>query len=603
MEKKNEFIWNDDNLIKPRCLKCFILFPIISKPEYYFSGLKYNLECNYCRYKDIIDLCEYLKFIKSNNIQIPLCSQCNQNPSTYINIWKHKYFCNNCINQNKIKDYKKLKNNFNSYYCKKHNKSFRFINNGEPYCEICYSNLNEHTSCGPLSHSYPVVYHKIRQNLENLKKDKIYIEKLITELKTKYPESENKKFKKDQKGQNDDEDDEFTFSDFNEYYHKEFLVNINSLIEFIEILLPNYNPSKLNENLSKSLELFIYYRKIADFNYEKYEKSESKWYFLYEYLYDYFNPFDVHCLDIDKNKIFQNKLKFEINNNSENIKNCVILKDGRIAGIIGKKICIFDIEKTINNTIKFDIVYNLDEEVNLIIELDNLNLFLSRCVYNNNKIYKIENNTLIKIKELDMGSIREIINLTKNRISISFGSWGYSVTIYDGYTLEEIKTLPTKDYPLSCCQVSNKEILALSILHECTIDFWSLEDYSLVFQIKNINPGIIMNYKKDKIICSSDSDYAFYVIDTNLFRVENIFKFKSPIKIFQNQAKIFNGYLFMNETITLLNNDTDNNKYFQFNSSENYSYLFKEDNIIINVLGKNELYNIKKENFFNLLNK
>ena len=45
-----------------------------------------------------------------------------------------------------------------------------------------------------------------------------------------------------------------------EYYNQEFLVKINTLIEFIEILLPNYSPKIYNENLSTTLELFIYYR-------------------------------------------------------------------------------------------------------------------------------------------------------------------------------------------------------------------------------------------------------------------------------------------------------------------------------------------------------
>ena len=74
------------------------------------------------------------------------------------------------------------------------------------------------------------MYYKIIQNLENLKKDKIYIEKLILEIKYKYFESEEKNLKKYY------DEDEYTFSDFNKYYNNEFLVNMNSIIEFIEIL-------------------------------------------------------------------------------------------------------------------------------------------------------------------------------------------------------------------------------------------------------------------------------------------------------------------------------------------------------------------------------
>ena len=228
MVDKNEFIWNDDNLIKPRCLKCFILFPQLNESENYQDGLKYNLYCDYWRYKKTIDLNEYLKVIKSNNTQIPLCSICSQNPSTYINSWKQTYFCDNCIEQNNIKDYKKLKYNLNSYYCKKHNKSFKFSNNGKLYCEICYSNFEEKTNYDPISHSYPILYHKVKNNLNKFGEDKTYIKNLISEIKNKYPESKGKKVKK-----SEEDEDEYTFSEFTEYYNKEFLVNINTLIEFI----------------------------------------------------------------------------------------------------------------------------------------------------------------------------------------------------------------------------------------------------------------------------------------------------------------------------------------------------------------------------------
>ena len=591
MDKTNEYIWDDDNLIKPRCLKCFILFPQIIKSKYYYSELKYDLICDYCKCKETINLHEYLKFIKQNNIQIPLCNQCNQNPSTYIKIYEYTYFCENCIEPNGIRDYKKLKNNFNNYYCKKHNRSFKFVNKGEePYCELCYSNLKDFETFYPLSHSYPIIYNKIRNNLENFKKDKIYIENLISELKNKYPESEEKKDKK-----NDEDDDEFTFSEFNEYYNKEFLFNINSLIEFIEILLPNYNPSKLNQNLSLTLELFIYYRKISKFNFEEFEKNESKWSFLCDYLEDYFNPFNIHSQKINIDKISENKLKLEIND-KEYIEMCIVLKDGRIAGIIKNKIVIFDIEKAFNNIIKFDILYNI-EGVSHIIELENGNLFMD-----NGKVYKIENNTLIKIKKTEniKNGVKDIINLSKNRIAISFNSWGYSVGIYDGNTLEEIEYLPTKDYASSCCQLLNKEILALSIKNEYYIEFWSLEDYSLISRIKNIIPGIIMNYKKDKIICSSISGYALYIIDTKLFIVEDVFKSPSFFDLYFCQARLLNEYLLLNEPITLLNNDTSCNKYFNFPSSYENVYILKNDSIIIYDIRKNDLYNIKNNLFLNL---
>ena len=73
------------------------------------------------------------------------------------------------------------------------------------------------------------MYYKIIKNLENLKKDKIY-RKTYIRNKNKYFESEEKNLKKYY------DKDEYTFSDFNEYYNNEFLVNMNSIIEFIEIL-------------------------------------------------------------------------------------------------------------------------------------------------------------------------------------------------------------------------------------------------------------------------------------------------------------------------------------------------------------------------------
>ena len=129
MKKKNEFIWKYNNLIKSRCLKCFILFSRIIHSEYYKFQLKYELICNYCQYKEYIYLYEYLKFIKSKNIQIPLCKQCKENISIFININEYTYFCDNYVKKKKYK-YKRLKNNFNSFYCKKHNKSFKYTIKG-----------------------------------------------------------------------------------------------------------------------------------------------------------------------------------------------------------------------------------------------------------------------------------------------------------------------------------------------------------------------------------------------------------------------------------------------------------------------------------------
>ena len=48
MEKEKEFIWKDDDLIKPRCLKCFMLFPQIIRDEKNVNKLEYNVKCKYC---------------------------------------------------------------------------------------------------------------------------------------------------------------------------------------------------------------------------------------------------------------------------------------------------------------------------------------------------------------------------------------------------------------------------------------------------------------------------------------------------------------------------------------------------------------------------
>ena len=604
MEENNHLFWNDESLIKPRCLKCFILFPKIlrAKPDYFSdSGIKYYLSCDYCKFKENIDLCEYLKFVKSNNIQIPLCSQCEQNPSTLIQERKFTYICDNCFNHitRERHYYKRLKNNFNSYYCKEHNKSFKFINDGEPFCKKCYSLLETHTNYGPLSHSYPVVYQNVTKNLEKLKKDKIYIENLVSDIQNKYHGKEEIKTNK-----KDENEDEFSFSDFNEYYNQEFLVKINTLIEFIEILLPNYSPKIYNENLSTTLELFIYYKKISEFNFKEFDKNESKWYYLYEYLYDYSNPFEIKSTKLDFKKICNNSLKFE-RGEKKKMDQIKVLKDGRIAGIMRNKIAIFDIEKTNNNKIKFDILYEFEEDeyMNFFIELNNGNLLI------NKNIYKIDKYTLIKIKELDIDNLntREIIRLTKNRIAMSIGSWGYSVIIYDENNFSEIKTLPTKDYPNSICQLLDKEIIALSIMHESDIEFWSLVDYNIIFQIKNIYPGYILNYKKDKIISSSFDDYAFYIIDTKLFKVENIFKISQYFDWFNPGKLIINEFLFIDNMIILLDNDIENNRFFELikyhkHSDRNYFYLLKDDNILIYNSNENELYSIKKTELKNKLN-
>ena len=114
-----------------------------------------------------------------------------------------------------------------------------------------------------------------------------------------------------------------------------------------------------------------------------------------------------------------------------------------------------------------------------------------------------------------------------------------------------------------------------------------------------------MNYKKDKIICSSMNEYALYIIDTKFFIVESVFKSPKPVNYYGFRPKVFNEYIFNEETITLLNNDSESNKYFEFKwlsnyEKEKYSYIFKDDNIIIFDLKNNELYIIKKKFFLNI---
>ena len=100
---------------------------------------------------------------------------------------------------------------------------------------------------------------------------------------------------------------------------------------------------------------------------------------------------------------------------------------------------------------------------------------------------------------------------------------GNSISIYNSNTYEKIKTLPTKDYSLNCYKLLNQEILALSI--GLNIEFWSLKNYQIISTIKNIYTEKIINYKKDKIICSTFGfGHVFYIIDTKLFIILNIFK-------------------------------------------------------------------------------
>ena len=47
-----------------------------------------------------------------------------------------------------------------------------------------------------------------------------------------------------------------------------------------------------------TLELFIYYKKIKDFNFIEFEKNELKWLYLTEYLEEYFIPFIIKSSEI-----------------------------------------------------------------------------------------------------------------------------------------------------------------------------------------------------------------------------------------------------------------------------------------------------------------
>ena len=60
----NEFIWNDDNLILPRCPNCFNLYPRIT-----IDNTQYISICYFCTKNEIIKLSDYIEFIKFLNMK------------------------------------------------------------------------------------------------------------------------------------------------------------------------------------------------------------------------------------------------------------------------------------------------------------------------------------------------------------------------------------------------------------------------------------------------------------------------------------------------------------------------------------------------------
>ena len=173
---ENKYIWDDDNLIKLRCLNCFKIYPILKT----FDISSFLIDCDYCSSRYKIDSIDYLKFIK-NNIEIPLCFECHQSSATYAKKRVYsslysQYYCNNCLNQYEMDNYIHLMHNFNDTYCQKHNLPFTIINynNSSSFCKICYDNLPERDIYKDAWHAYPVLFDKIRNNLELFKKDKEY---------------------------------------------------------------------------------------------------------------------------------------------------------------------------------------------------------------------------------------------------------------------------------------------------------------------------------------------------------------------------------------------------------------------------------------------
>ena len=607
---ENKYIWDDDNLIKLRCLNCFRMYPILK----IFDISSFLIDCNYCSSRYKIDSIDYLKFIK-NNIEIPLCFECHQNNATYTkkrlsSSLYSQYYCNNCLNQYEMDNYMHLMHNFNDTYCKKHNLPFIITNynNSLSFCKICYDNLPERDIYKDVCHAYPVLFDKIRNNLELFKKDKEYLENLILKLKENHPElkeESNENYK----------DDEYTNDKF-EYFIQNFFTNLNSLIEMITIILQNYHPAKLQPNLSKTLEYFLSFKKINEFNFKEFEKKDlSKKKYIIDYLNEY-DPFvnKAHP-EIDKKKLCE---KINEIDNCEGLYGFEVLKDGRIAAFLREKdkesIVIFKLEDKVKS-IEYDIIYKIGEKDELskhykkgIIGLDNGNILVNNI--SEIFIFKLDNynKALIKIKEFNQDyEISRIIKLTKNRIGIEVGIFNKSYIIFNYETMEK-HLLHLKEEVRSSCKLLNKEILVLSILGENSLDFWSLENYTLICRIHNIGNGLISNYKENKIILETD-EFIYYVINTKNFKVENVFGRIKPrfehCYYMNYEASIWNNCLITCNIIVLFNVDFENLKYYEMpDYFAYYQILPKKDMIILYeyLADNNKLFFMKKNDFFNLLN-
>ena len=446
----NEF--NPNNI--SRCLSCNLI-PLINI-TYEKNNPIISYECPN-KHNGNKNINEFIKLSKNHSIFNEKCGECNKNQEIKDNIFSYcskcnKFICEKCFNKHRDNKHMLIDGDRFDSICIKHSNTF------SSYCINCKRNLciycvNEHEN-------HKKVY------LSNIIFSKDEKNELIYKI-NEFKESINKidKIKND------------IIKELEKYKENNLI-----LIKFIEDLLGTYEYEDKNNNMN--------YNVIQNLKNIQNHYSNNKFHIL-EKIIEKSQKFITFIQNIQNSKEMNSlKCKKIIKSHSKSVNHISILQDGRLASCSSdNSFIIYDIK-----TFEPQITCNLHSSgIFSFTQLEDGRIIT--CSEDKTmKMIKVDNEkyTIEQTLQGHNGKVVKIIEFNKNElISISNDNsmkfWNINKENRNFTCIKSVTFQNSENYCIGILKIKENEFVTVSN-GDNTIKFWNYTNYSLIKEIKGINP-------------------------------------------------------------------------------------------------------------------